>query len=72
MLPVDVDSDEEEVALLAVQALTAAHRRAVQSGRPVLVVENGELVRIGPLGRTVVKTLPPRHKVLDRIKRALS
>ncbi len=70
MIPIELDPQEGEVTQLAVQALTAAQRRALNSGRSVLVVVNGELVRIGSPGRTVLKKLPPRRKVSVRIKRA--
>jgi hypothetical protein len=71
MTPIEFDPQEGEVAQLAVQALTAANRRAIQLGRSVIVVENDELVRIGsPFGKTVLKKLPPRRKVVFRIKRA--
>lgn len=65
------DPQETEVAQLAVEALTAATRRAIQSGRSVVVVVNGELVRMrSPADKTVLKKLPPRRKVIGRIKRA--
>ena len=72
MAQIELDQEEGEIAQLAVQALTAAHRSAVDSGRSVLVLEKGELVRIGSLGRTVLKKLPTRQKVSIRIKRASS
>jgi hypothetical protein len=72
MTPIDLDPQEGEVTQMAVEALTAAQRRAIDSGRSVLVVENGALVRIGSTGRTELKKLPLRKKVSDRIKRATS
>jgi hypothetical protein len=70
MTPIELDPQEDEVAPMAVQALNAAQRRAIHSGCSVIVVENGELVRIDSLGKTVLKKLPPRRKVSVRIKRA--
>jgi hypothetical protein len=70
MTPSEPDPQEAEVTHLAVQALTAAQQRAIHSGRSVLVVENGELVRIESPDRTVLKKLPPRRKVSVRTKRA--
>jgi hypothetical protein len=72
MSTIDRDPTEGEITQLAVQALTAAHRRAVASGRPVLEVVDGALVRKGPSGVTVLKKLPPRKKVTVRLKRASS
>jgi hypothetical protein len=70
MTPIDLDPQEAEVPQLAVQALNAAQRRAINSGRSVLVVENDDLVCIGPSGKAVLKKLPPRRKVSVRVKRA--
>ncbi len=72
MPPTDLDPQEADVTLLAVQALTAAQQKAMSSGHSVLVVVNGELIQIEPAGRTVLKKLPPRRKVSVRIKRASS
>lgn len=64
--------DDEELTdadLHAVlDALSAAQRRAHESGRPVVVVENGKLVRRAPGEYTVLLELPPRQVVADRIK----
>jgi hypothetical protein len=53
-----------------VAALNAAQRCALESGRDVIMVENGELVLARPTGKTVLKKLPPRRKVDVRTKRA--
>jgi hypothetical protein len=70
MAPNELDPQEAEVAQLALEALTVAQRRAHNSGRSVVVVENGELVRVGLSGKTGLKKLPPRRKVTVRVKRA--
>lgn len=62
--------DEIEIAAQAVKALSEAQRRAEKSGLGVVIVKDNELVRVGPLGKTVLKKLPPRKKVAERIKRA--
>ena len=72
MSPIEFDPDDEQVAEVAVAALNAAHRRAVDSGRPMVVLIGDELVRITAAGRTVLKKLPPRLKVAVRTKRASS
>ncbi len=72
MVPVELESEDDNVPELAVQALNAATRRAIRSGRSIVLVENGELVRIGSDGKTVLKKLPPRRKVETRFKRAMS
>ena len=68
----DIELAEQEIIApaLAVQALNSAHRRARASGRPMVLVVGGNLVRIGPLGTTVLKELPRRVKVAVLKKRA--
>lgn len=61
---------EEAVPELAVKALNEAQARARASGRPVVVLIGQELVRVGPNGRTVLKTLPPQTNVGIGKKRA--
>jgi len=62
--------DDDEVAQMAVRALTAASRRAMDSGRPVIFVVDDQLVRRDASGTTVLETLPPRRRVSDRVKQA--
>ncbi len=62
--------DERDVPNEALQALSNATRRAMDSGQPVVMVVDGSLVRIEPSGTTVLQVLPPRRKVTERIKRA--
>jgi hypothetical protein len=68
MNPLDDDRQDADVPELAVQALTAAHQRALQAGRPLVLVRNGQLVRIDSTGVTVLKQLPARKKVAVRKK----
>lgn len=70
MKEIEADPQEAEVAQMAVRALSDAQRHARASGRPVVVVVDGELVRVGPAGRTVIKRLAPRRRVLVRSKQA--
>ena len=64
-------AEQEMIApALAIQALNRAHRRARASGRPMVLVVGDKLVRIGPLGTTVLKELPRRVKVAVLKKRA--
>ncbi len=72
MNEIELAQQESNVPALAVQALTLATRRTRASGRPVVMVVGRELVRIGPLGPTPLKSLPPRVKVTVRTKRAQS
>jgi hypothetical protein len=62
--------DDDNVAKSAIQALTVAFQRARGSGRAMVLVENGELIRIGPGGKTVLSQLPVRRKVAIRVKKA--
>ena len=64
--------DDVEVPQMAVKALDEAHRRAVASGRPVLVIVDGKLIEIRGSTRTVLGEGPRRHKVSCRVKRASS
>lgn len=68
MSELEIDREEDNVPELAVAALTAAHRRAVQAGHPQVLVRNGQLVRITSSGITVLKQLPSRYKVAIRKK----
>jgi hypothetical protein len=59
----ETDPLEVGVPEQAVQALTAAQERAVQAGHPVVLVQNGFLVRMERSGTTVLKQVPVRKKV---------
>ena len=63
---------EEVVPDLAVRALTEASRRTRATGRPVVLVVDGQLIRITAEGTTVLRSLPSRVKVETRTKRATS
>ena len=66
------ENQDADVPELAVQALTAAHRRAAAAGRTLIVVRNGQLLRISPTETVILRQLPARKKVGDRIKFAKS
>jgi hypothetical protein len=68
MAEFDVESEDEETARVEVEALDEASRRPLASRQPVVIVENDQLVRITPSGKTVLKNLPPRQKVSVRTK----
>jgi len=70
MPDIDLDAEEDCIAQMAVQALAAANRRAIDSGRSVLVVVDDALVRIGSSGTIVLKKIPAGRKVGNRVKRA--
>lgn len=72
MNDLDSEADDAEVIQMALNALDAAHRRARVSGLPVVMVKNGNLVRVEGANVTVLKTLPPRQKVSIRVKRVQS
>jgi len=65
----ELDALEETIPELAVKALNAATQRALASGHSVVMIVNDELVRIDAQGTTVLKKMPPRFKVTERIKR---
>jgi hypothetical protein len=68
----DEDRLDAAVPELAVEALSAAYRRALQAGHTLVYVKDGVLVRRAPSGVTVLKQLPARQKVSTRIKKAAS
>ncbi len=61
---------EDDIPRLAVEALTEAHRKARASGRALVYVVNGELVRVEGVTRTVLKKIPTRFHSTTRVKRA--
>ena len=70
-MPSDFDDvQESEIPQLALNALNAAQQRAVRSGRTVVIVDNGILIERGASGDKILKMLPPRRKVTNRVKRA--
>lgn len=72
-MPTTIDEAlESDVPALAVKALTAAHRRALVAGRTLIFVRNGQLIRVGPAGTTVLRQLPARKKVATRTQSAKS
>jgi hypothetical protein len=69
MAAIEDDPHEAGIPELAAHALTAASRRAAQAGRPVVLAKDGVLVRIDQSGTTVLKQLPARLKVTNRIQK---
>ena len=63
MSPTDEDRLDADVPALALQALKAAQDRAVRAGHPMVVVRDGQLVRVCGDTVTVLKQLPGRKKV---------
>lgn len=68
----ELSIEEENIPELAVLALNAATRRALESGRPVVVAQGDKLVRIEGTECVVLHDLPHRVKVDARIKEALN
>lgn len=62
---------EKQFPQLAVDALNAAHREAVASGLPMVMVIGDGLYRVSGSGdRELIRMLPPRMKVPDHLKRS--
>ena len=62
---------EKQFPQLAVDALNAAHREAVASGLPMVMVIGDGLYRVSGSGeRELILMLPPRTRVRGRAKRA--
>ena len=55
---------------LAVKALSDASKRALEAGRTIVFVKNHRLIRKGPEGDVVLKTLPGRLKIKANGKNA--
>jgi predicted ABC-type ATPase len=73
MPAIDDDPADADVPLQIVQALTAAQQRWLQSGRTVVLVRDGQLVRILPDGTSVViRPLSTRPRAVNRMERARS
>ena len=51
------DDDDDGIPELIVGILTAATKRAIQSGHPVVLVKDGFLVRIDQSGETILKEI---------------
>ncbi len=61
---------EKRVPEIAVRALNAAHRRAVASGMPMVMMIGDGLYRVSGTGeRELIRMLPPRTKAKDIKKR---
>jgi hypothetical protein len=72
MPSLDDDRQDADLPQRAVQALTAAHRRALAAGRTLVLVRNNQLIRISSAGIDVLRQLPARKKVTVRKKVARS
>ncbi len=66
----EMEELEKQVPQVALEALNAAHQRAVASGMPmVLVIDNG-LYRVSGTGeKELIRMLPPRNRGRGRVKR---
>jgi hypothetical protein len=62
----ETDLEEAGVPEQAVKALTAAQQQAAEAGYPLVLVQDGFLVRIDHTGTTVLKKMPARMKVSIR------
>lgn len=62
----DEDIEDADVPALAVAALNAAQRNAMESGHTIVFVRGNLLIEKGPDGEKVLKTLPPRRIVTER------
>jgi len=65
----ELDRLEAQIPELAVLALNEAQSRARASGRPMVIVEDGKLMRIDQHGKTVLEVLPERFSPVERKKR---
>jgi hypothetical protein len=67
----EMEELEKQFPQLAVDALNAAHREAVASGLPMVMVIGDGLYRVSGSGdRELIRMLPPRMKVPDHLKRS--
>ena len=63
---------DNAIPTLAVKALSAASKRALQAGRTIVFVKNHRLIRKGPDGDVVLKIVPGRLNVKVNRKSANS
>lgn len=59
----EIDLLENEIPRLAVEATSAAYRRAVAAGLTVLVARGANLVEVSEAENKIVGAAPSRHKV---------
>jgi hypothetical protein len=69
-ITIDPDELDQNIPEQAVRGLDEAHRRAVASGRKVLVIVDGEMIEIEGEKRIVIKKVPQRTVYPNRIKHA--
>jgi hypothetical protein len=67
----ELDELDKGIPELALKALNEATQRALLSGCDVVLVENNQLVKITPAGKTVLRDMPPRVMASTRFKRAI-
>ena len=66
--PEDIDADAD-ISELAIKALNEAARRTRESGLPYITVVDGGLYRFdGKGGKELLKMMPPKIVVTQRIK----
>lgn len=66
----EMEELEKQVPQVAVEALNAAHQRAVASGMPMVLVIDGGLYRVSGTGeRELIRMLPPWTRAHYRSKR---
>ena len=66
----EMEELEKQVPQVALEALAAAHQRAVASGLPMVLVIGDGLYRVSGTGeRELIRMLPPRIKASDLAKR---
>ena len=68
----DEDRLDDAIPALAVEALSAASRRALDEGHTIVVVQDGMLVQKNASGITPLRKVPARQKVPTRTKNASS
>lgn len=69
MADIKEEQADADVPQQAVKALSAAHRRALQAGRTLVVVKDGKLIRVTGTKIDVLKDGQFRVKVQGKTKR---
>ena len=66
-----MDELEKRVPQVALEALNAAHQRAVASGLPMVLVIDGGLYRVSGTGeKELIRMLPPWTSARELMKRS--
>ena len=67
----EMEELEKQVPQVALEALAAAHQRAVASGLPMVLVIGDGLYRVSGTGeKELIRMLSPRKKGRGRVKRS--